>query len=119
MARKLQRALLEPTTLGRLDGREPFIEDAMETSVGRSKSAFRGALSALATLILSMVFTDGAAHATTFYVDGNCNVSGSGLTTSCGPNGPKTTIDGGIALLSAGGDILEIRGVHAPHDGET
>src|SRR5437867_7940198 len=53
-----------------------------------------------------------------YYVDGNCPSSGTGSTTVCGANGPKKTIPQGIALLASPGDILRIRGVHAPHDGE-
>lgn len=67
---------------------------------------------------LSVVAATLTAQAATLYVDGNCPSSGSGLSTACGGTGPKRSIDEGLALLRAG-DVLQIRGVHAAHNGET
>jgi len=78
-----------------------------------------GARSALAILIVAISAAAGASlQAATFYVDGNCPSSGSGSSIACGSTGPKKTIEEGVSLLRAG-DTLEIRGVHAAHNGET
>lgn len=59
------------------------------------------------------------ADAATYYVDGNCPNSGSGSSLSCGSSGPKRTITEGLALLTSPGDVLNVRGIHAAHNGET
>jgi parallel beta helix pectate lyase-like protein len=73
----------------------------------------------LATLLLIGWWGAVCAEAAVYYVDGNCPGSGSGATTACGTSGPKKTVMEGIALLAAPGDVLQVRGVHAAHDGET
>jgi len=59
-------------------------------------------------------------RATTYYVDGACPTAGNGSSSSClsspTTNNPKKLITDGIALLGAGGDVLNIRGVHAAHN---
>jgi hypothetical protein len=74
---------------------------------------------ALAILLVAGALSGAPALSATYYVDGNCPSSGAGTSLACGSSGPKKTVDEGIALLSGAGDVLEIRGVHPPHDGES
>jgi len=60
-----------------------------------------------------------AAFGATYYVDGNCPSAGSGTNPACGSSGPKKLLADGVALLSAPGDTLMVRGVHPAHDGES
>ena len=71
--------------------------------------------------LCALALAAGTLHAiaATYYVDGNCPSSGSGLGIACGSGGPKKTLSEGVALLSSPGDTLRVRGVHNAHEGET
>jgi len=60
-----------------------------------------------------------SAYGATYYVDGNCPGAGSGTNPACGSSGPKKLLSDGVALLSAPGDTLIVRGVHPAHNGES
>src|SRR6266704_511773 len=86
-------------------------------------SVFRSLMRVLAGLTAAMAMEFLPAQAATYYVDGNCPRDGNGASIICastsGGAGAKNNLDGGISLLSSPGDVLNIRGNHSAHDGET
>ncbi|HXJ36653.1 MAG TPA: right-handed parallel beta-helix repeat-containing protein [Candidatus Eisenbacteria bacterium] len=56
------------------------------------------------------------ASATSYFVDGACNTSGTGTALACGASGPFRTIGEGIEAM-APGDTLNVRGAHGAFDG--
>jgi len=81
-----------------------------------------GALRGLLTLAMCVGLGSLPCLGAVFYVDGNCPNSGNGSSTECGPaggSGPISSLQGGIDQLSSPGDILQVRGIHAAHAGET
>src|SRR5437867_3197347 len=91
----------------------------------KGKSKFLGVRScSWILLLLSLaLFSTQRLYAATYFVDGNCPLDGNGTAVSCastsGGAGPKKSLTSGLALLSAAGDVLNVRGIHPIHDGET
>jgi hypothetical protein len=106
---------------------EGLLPHSIKTTTGGHALVSSARRSLLLALLVTVIFfavslASQQVLAVTYYVDGACASSGTGITLNCGANGPFKTIMQGISVLAAdtragSGGTLNIRGAHDSFNG--